>query len=165
MYEFLGAVTGRAMMKEGQPNNEAITGLIIGIAAMQATAYYTGEDVYIYWFVMLKYTAIWFFSSLVCGLLAVILGFGKFKSDFNPKSSAWPGGPHIHPMLQGIREIVSGIMAVFYPFDNALVHAFLYTNRLHMAISLGCAYIFLVFQAYGEDRRFKAHIESSKKKK
>ncbi|KAJ3305966.1 hypothetical protein HDV03_000808 [Kappamyces sp. JEL0829] len=160
MYEFVGALAGRALMKEGQINNEGsdalvtpgLTGATLGFVVMQFTAWYTKEDIMTYIYTFVKYTAFWFLASIVLGVLTVILTLNTWKRDFNTRTSAWPAGPHLHPVFQAVRELAAGFGGVFIPVVPEVLQIYSQVDPYRIAATIAALFVVLVVQGVMEDR-------------
>ncbi|KAJ3325560.1 hypothetical protein HDV06_003330 [Boothiomyces sp. JEL0866] len=151
MYEFMGAVCGRSLMREGVMNNEALFGGLLGLLMMQGVAWYTEEDILVYMWVFMKYTAFWFFSSIIMGALVYLVTFGKYQRCFQPKCAAWPAGPYLNPFARALREVIASVCSVLFPVTDFTWTVIQHGGYKYLAFAVSTGYVAIVIFNYYEE--------------
>ncbi|KAI8899549.1 hypothetical protein BC833DRAFT_585421 [Globomyces pollinis-pini] len=156
MLQYLAILACRATMKEGRLSPTALFGFFFPFIITHIVAYFADESLTNYYNVLICYSALWFFVGVIFGTLSFGYSYlvGNYVPDVNVKSSAWPGGPYLHPVFRAIREIIVSFVSAVAYMDEKTTEIVQQVGYNHFALSIGVAFLYLVYQEYEEDSRF-----------
>jgi hypothetical protein len=151
MYEFVAVLCGRNVMVEGQQTRIALINGLISVILMQLVATWFGEDVYVYYFVLLKYMISWLLVGGLFGCFVVVATFGRFRPDPYPKTRAWPNGPYLNPILRVSREFCCAFVSLFVPLNDHGMDILM--QMYNNSFGLVAGFIIFTIMYYMEDSR------------